>query len=188
MAEPDALTPDLEARLEALHEASFGWALHCCGGHAQDAEDVLQSAYLKILSGRARFAGLSSLRTWLFGVIRLTALESRRKRRDGERRDEIVALHLDPPGSAAGAPDAILEGDDTPERLREALRHLPARQREVLHLVFYQEMSIREAAGVMEISLGSARVHYDRGKKRLRSLLGLHPADSRDAGEEGANA
>jgi RNA polymerase sigma factor (sigma-70 family) len=184
MAEPEPLTPELEAHLEALHGASFGWALHCCAGHSQDAEDVLQSAYLKILTGRARFAGRSSLRTWLFGVIRLTALESRRKQRQGERRDEVLALHLDPPGDGAPPPDAILEGDDVPQRLREAMDRLPQRQREVLHLVFYQEMSVREAADVMEISLGSARVHYDRGKKRLRSLLGLHPADT-GAGEEG---
>lgn len=187
MAESRLLTPELEARLEALHGASFGWALHCCGGHAEDAEDVLQTVYVKVLSGRARFEGRSSLRTWLFGVIRLTALESRRRERAGAQRAELAALHMDPRGAEAAAPDAILDGDDGPDRLRDALGQLPPRQREVLHLVFYQEMSIREAADVMEISLGSARVHYDRGKKRLRSLLGLHPADIQGAPHEGGH-
>jgi DNA-directed RNA polymerase specialized sigma24 family protein len=40
-----------------------------------------------------------------------------------------------------------------------------------LHLVFYQDMSIADAAEVMEISVGSARTHYERGKARMRVIL-----------------
>jgi RNA polymerase sigma-70 factor (ECF subfamily) len=52
-----------------------------------------------------------------------------------------------------------------------ALGQLAERQREVLHLVFYQELTIEQAAGVMHISIGTARTHYERGKARLRELL-----------------
>jgi len=41
----------------------------------------------------------------------------------------------------------------------------------VLHLVFYQELTIEEASRVMNVSLGTARTHFDRGKRRLREIL-----------------
>ena len=59
--------------------------------------------------------------------------------------------------------------------MKWALEQLPDRQREVLILVFYQEMTIKEAAKSMEVSIGSARVHYDRGKKKLRAILSDEP-------------
>ena len=55
--------------------------------------------------------------------------------------------------------------------LEKALTKLSERQREALHLTFYQGMTVEEAAEVMSVSVGSARTHYTRGKERLRGLL-----------------
>ena len=71
---------DLKPELERLHSASFGWALNCCRRDATEAEEVLQTVYLKILEGKARFRGESSLKTWLFAVIRKTAATEYRRR------------------------------------------------------------------------------------------------------------
>src|SRR5215213_1828530 len=70
---------ELKAELEKLHQASFGWALNCCRHNHADAEEVLQSVYLKILLGKAVYRGESKLQTWLFAVIRKTAINERRK-------------------------------------------------------------------------------------------------------------
>jgi RNA polymerase sigma-70 factor (ECF subfamily) len=165
------LTPDkLETQLERLHEDSFGWALSCCAWDEADAEDVLQTTYLKVVSGRARFGGRSAFRTWLFGVIRQTAREHHRRVRSHQDRAERFAQEGSGHGRSAD-PAAEVERSEARQILLGALAELPARQREVLHLVFYQDMTVREAAEVMEVSLGSARVHYDRGKKRLKVLL-----------------
>ena len=65
--------------MAALHPASFAWALACTRWNAAEAEEVLQSVYLSVLEGRARFDGRASFRTWLFAVVRNTAARSRRR-------------------------------------------------------------------------------------------------------------
>lgn len=157
---------ELEASLHALHEASFGWARCCCDGNPDDAADVLQSTYVKVLSGNAHYGGRSTFKTWLFGVIRLTALELRRR----GARELTLAKRQERPADAR-PPDARLLEQEERLSLRRALAELPERQQEVLMLVFYHELSIADAAQVMEVSLGTARTHYERGKKRLRVLL-----------------
>jgi len=63
----------LRNALEAQHLESYGWALSCCRRRRDEAENVLQLVYLKVLSGKAVFDGRSSFKTWLFAVIRKTA-------------------------------------------------------------------------------------------------------------------
>lgn len=158
-------------QLEALHEDTFGWALACCGGDPERARDVLQDSYVKVAAGRAVFGGRSALKTWWFGVVRLTAMEGGRR----QRRWLAVIRELRESSDFPFAPDVPTEVGDMiccgPAALRAALKRLPQRQAEVLHLVFYQGLSITEAALVMKVSIGSARRHYDRGKKRLRREL-----------------
>jgi RNA polymerase sigma-70 factor (ECF subfamily) len=171
MNQPVPERDDLEARLAELHEASYGWACSCCGWDETDAEDVLQTAYVKVISGRARYDGRSTFRTWLFGVIRFTAREqSRRTKMRRERAGRMTREAQAAAAAATVAPDEV-ERDERAKLMREALAELPGRQRQVLHLVFYQDLTVQEAADVMEVSIGSARVHYDRAKKRLRALL-----------------
>jgi RNA polymerase sigma-70 factor, ECF subfamily len=157
-------------QLEDLHPASFGWALACCRWDRGEAEEVLQTTYLKVLDGKARFDGRSSFRTWLFAVIHRTAAERRRGRwlRDlaaGRWSDGRLA-----PAPAA-TPEALAAEAERAGRLRDALFALPSRQREVLHLVFYQDLTVEAAAEVLGISLGSARTHYHRGKASLQKRL-----------------
>src|SRR4030095_12695246 len=161
---------ELKAELEKLHGASFGWALSCCRRDRADAEEVLQTVYLKILEGKARYRGESTLKTWLFAVIRKTAMNERRKtflRALNAKTDSRSFEQI----SFGEEPAAEFDRSEVRKQFLRALECLPARQREVLHLVFYEDLSLREAAIVMNISIGSARQHYERGKKRLRESL-----------------
>lgn len=160
---------DLEAELERHHTAAFGWARCCCPGARDQAEDVLQAAYLKVLDGRARFERRSTFRTWLFGVIRRTAAEQRRRALIAQLMGLRWLGERDEPEAPSPADD--LDRTESSARVRSALDHLSARQRSVLHLVFYQDLTLSDAAAVLGISVGSARRHYERAKARLRTLL-----------------
>jgi len=160
---------ELEREVEQLHAASYGWALACCRRDRDDAEEVLQNVYVKILEGKARFDGRSSLKTWLFAVIRRTAAAHVRRRIVRELllakwgRQELEPVMPNPHRSA--------ETSQTSATLLDALQRLARRQREVLELVFYHDLTIEEAAVALNVSIGSARVHYQRGKKQLLAQL-----------------
>lgn len=160
---------ELRAQLEALHTESFGWALACSDGDPARAESVLQCSYLRVLEGRAQYEGRASFKTWFFGVVRNTAREER-------RRAIWRKLRLLPPEAAEALPagrsaEVSLVEAERRQAFRRLLGKLPRRQREALHLVFYQELTLEEAAQAMGVAVGSARTHYERGKKRLREML-----------------
>jgi RNA polymerase sigma-70 factor (ECF subfamily) len=162
-------TQDLGQQIEELHAAAFGWALACCDRDREDAADVLQQAYCKVFSGKARFEERSTLKTWLFGVIRLTAIEHRRWSIIRWLRSGSSAAE---PRVPVQTPDDLVAEREEATQLARALACLAARQGEVLHLVFYQGLSIAEAAEVMHVSVGTARQHYERGKRSLKMQLG----------------
>ena len=161
---------ELKRQLERVHADCFGWAMACCGRDRDDAEEVLQTVYLTVLDGRAHYEGQSSFRTWIFGVIRRTAASERRK---AWLRGLLLNREAGSLMPTAPAPsDAEVERNSRCDSLRHSLARLAARQREVLQLVFYHDLTVEEAAAVMGVSVGSARTHYARGKAHLAVLLG----------------
>ncbi|MEM7106500.1 MAG: sigma-70 family RNA polymerase sigma factor [Bacteroidota bacterium] len=155
--------------LEQIHAESFGWALRCCNYQREQAKDVLQSAYLKIFEGKARFNHKSSFKTWWFSVIRHTAIDWKTKLTKVSSREQAME---------AGSPsvdmntslDEIIKNEHQLV-FKKALGQLSQRQQEVLQLVFYHDMTIEKAATAMGVSIGSARTHYKRGKQNLGKIL-----------------
>lgn len=163
-------TGDLKAELQRLHELSFAWASYCCRNRGEEAQELLQEVYIRVLDGRARFDERSSVKTWLFGVIRRTASE--RARRRWLRVGLLTTWRSEEPEAARPPdPENVLCNAERNQQLRAALARLPRRQQEVLHLVFYQDLTVEESAKMLGISIGSARTHFARGKTRLREFL-----------------
>ena len=166
---------DVCAELERLHGECFGWALHCCSGRRTDAEEVLQSAYLKVLSGRARFNGGSSFKTWLLAVIRNTAADAERCATRGAVRlcEYEAAMETAVNGEVPGAE---LERREAHTELATALAALPGRQHEMLRLVFYHGLSVSQAAGAMGISGGHGANPL---RTREKATAGIADCDGR---------
>ncbi len=141
------------------HEASYRWACHCCHGDPELAKDVLQMVYMKILEGKAKYNQQSQIKTWLFSIIRFTAIDELKKRANHEFID-LAAINNIPSG-------------ESPEKENYAylLNCLSEKQREVLLLVFYHDLTIEAAAAVMNCNLGTARTHYQRAKKRMKEMI-----------------
>jgi len=149
---------DLQNILKEHHRNAFLWARQCCAFDEDMAKDVLQQVYLKILEGKAVYRKKSSVKTWLFSVIKFTAAEQKRKVGLTTTLDEADGY-------------VYLEEPEEQDSHEELIMLLPKRQQEVLLLVFYHGLTLEKAAEVMEISLGSVRTHYDRGKKNLKELI-----------------
>ncbi len=138
--------------------------MHCCDRNREDALEALQTAYQWILEGKAVFRGEGSWQAWIFGVIRNAA----RRRRRHVFRWNLRHLSLDLATPLAAVAPASEEDFSV---LAAQLQRLSRRQRDILHLVFYEEMTIDQSARTLGISPGSARRHYERAKQRLRKLL-----------------
>ena len=158
---------DLQQELKSVHEAAFQWSLHCTQGRRQDAEDALQAAYEALLNGSASFEGRSAFKSFLFGVIRNKARSLRRKKKLGRlvRLDAIREPSVEPTDRVDS------ETTERKARVREAILSLSPKQRDVLELVFYHDLTIEEAAQVMGVRLGTARTHYKRAKSGIQSYL-----------------
>jgi RNA polymerase sigma factor (sigma-70 family) len=150
--------------LEAIHDQVFGWALSRCDYERAVAEDLVQQAYVELLTGKAQFKQRSTLKTFVFSVVQNLAKSRYRRKASRLRLVQKVALENN---------EAAEVIDDTQQHagLWRAVQSLPQRQRDIVELVFCREMTIEEASRVMGVTTGTGRVHYDRAKKALRVKL-----------------
>ena len=169
MREHDALehNPQVSLKaLEALHSQLFGWALSRCGYDDAVAEDLMQQAYVEVLSGRARFDNKSTLKTFVFGIVQNLARSQFRRM---AVRLRLIRTYTNPDDDYQCATD---NADHSEQQLIwKAVESLPQRQRDITELVFCRDMTIEDASQVMGITVGTGRVHYDRAKKTLANAL-----------------
>lgn len=167
MRESDALEKNphvSRSALEALHSQVYGWALSRCDFDHATAEDLMQQTYVELLSGNARFDNKSSLKTFVFSVVQ--NLAKSRYRRLATRLRLVRTYRQDIAGEQVV--DGATPGDDEVWRTVKAL---PARQRDIIELVFCRDLTVEQASAVMGVSVGTGRQHYDRAKKALRERL-----------------
>jgi RNA polymerase sigma-70 factor (ECF subfamily) len=140
-------------------------------GHEADALDAVQDGFVKALTHLPGFQGRSSFKTWLLRVVSNAALDlgRQRGRRETLSLDGFAANDQDrvQPVTAAD-PAGGLERADLRRLLDRALGSLPEVQRQTFVLHADAELSYREVAEVLGISIGTvmSRLYYARQKLR----------------------
>lgn len=137
--------------------------------NSQDAEDVVQEAYLRALRYFPGFRGGDG-RAWLLIIVRNTCftwLHANRPLKDATEFDENFA----PPDSRAPNPEELALHTNTSTLVRKALEKLPRNFREVLVLRELEGLSYREIAAITGVPAGTVMSSLSRARARLRQAL-----------------
>jgi RNA polymerase sigma-70 factor (ECF subfamily) len=133
------------------------------------ADDLAAAVFVEAFAGYASFdERRGSIRPWLFGIANNLV---RRHRRTEERRLRAFARHGVDPVTDAGDLDRVEASGDGP-RLARALARLAARDREVLLLHAWADMTYEEIAQALDIPVGTVRSRLARARERMRVGLG----------------
>jgi RNA polymerase sigma-70 factor (ECF subfamily) len=135
----------------------------------QDAEDVVQEAYLRAFRFFTGFRG-GDTRAWLMRIVRNTCytwLHVNRPLQDAAEFDENIF----PPDSRALSPEEVVLQNDSGTLVRKALEMLPPNYREVLILRELEGMSYREIADITGMPAGTVVSSLSRARGRLRQAL-----------------
>ncbi len=133
-----------------------------CSRH--DAEDVLQSLFVRIVQKRQTLARVRHLEAYLYGMARNEAATYVRGRR-GTTKDGLGA---EPWLVARRTGEAAY---DLAEQMHLMLSRLPQAQREVVVMKIYRDKTFQEIARSLDISVNTAASRYRYGMERLRSLM-----------------
>ena len=132
----------------------------------QDAWDVLQQTWVRVLSGIGALREPASLGPWLYRVARHAAFNHGQVRATYQRL--LKEYH-----AAAPAEDAPDRADfETAEELHRGLVQLSVPHREVLTLFFLEDFSIEQIAAILEVPPGTVKSRLHHAKKALRAALG----------------
>jgi RNA polymerase sigma factor (sigma-70 family) len=150
--------------LDAAHNLAK-WLLRS----EQDAQDVVQEAYLRAFRSFAGFHG-SNGRAWLLTIVRNTSYTLLKKNGAADLTTTFdEEIHV--AGHESASPVAILEHSEDAELIREALNELPAEFREIVALRHQEGLSYKEIADIAQIPQGTVMSRLARARAKLKEYL-----------------
>lgn len=134
-------------------------------GNKEDAEDVLQETFLSIYKNINNLSSKEKLRPWIFTILK-NSCYTRYKKRKKEFPDEFILNKVDL--------DIDSKGEDeftTRNEIEEALLKLKPKEREVIVLFYYDDLSIEEIAKVLRTFKGTVKSRLFRARNNLKKEL-----------------
>ncbi len=140
--------------------------------HEEDAEDVVQEAFIRAYNRLERFEGRAHFKTWLYRITANTAIDLLRRRKRSEARNQ--ALDDMEPGVAAGQERAVF-GRQIRESVESALGELSELERAAFVLRHYEELSLKEISNTLDITVNATKQAVFRAVRKLRTTLAAVP-------------
>lgn len=144
---------------------AFGVAFRLLG-QREDAEDLVQEAFLVALERIDSFQAGRPFAPWFFRILTNRGLNARKSR----SLRQMEAIPGDAPARSE-SPERAAERSELRERLRAVLDGLPERQRTIVQLFELEGFSSAEIAEILELSDGTVRWHLHHARKVLREAL-----------------
>lgn len=148
------------------------WKVRCIVLNHEDANDVLQNAFLKVWNNLDSFQGKSSLSTWLHRIAINEALDLIRRHKAAH--SSTVSTEDDPGVAARLMSDDYFDGDEAQARLQEAVARLPEVQRTVFTLKYFDELKYSEISKILDTSEGALKASYHLAVKKITEYLHLY--------------
>ena len=135
-------------------------------GDSDDAEDVMQEAFLKAFTKLDSYRGEVSFGAWLKRIMINKALDFLRLKREQISLEDAGEVR-----EIVDEPDDTVDVEYRAEEIRKAIYDLPEGYRIVLSLILLEGYDHEEVSGILNISNATSRTQYHRAKKRLIELL-----------------
>ncbi|WP_120495755.1 sigma-70 family RNA polymerase sigma factor [Kiloniella sp. EL199] len=142
-----------------------------------EAEDIAQEAFVRLWKQSHDWQAKAKISTWLYRVAHNLAIDAiRRRERQKLSVNDQVEINENTTCTQNNQ-DHMLHQQDITRQIETAISHLPERQRTAITLVHHRDMSNKEAAHVMDISVDALESLLARGRKSLKKILSESRAD-----------
>ena len=132
------------------------------------AEDIFQEVFIKVYKNLSTFVGNSSIKTW---IIRITINTCKDYLKSAYNRRVVPMMEYHEETISSESDYNEVEKRDTNHLIKEAVLSLPAKYRDVVMCVYFNDMSIAEAAKVLDIAEGTAKSRLARARQKLKDVL-----------------
>ena len=132
------------------------------------AEDIFQEVFIKVNQKLSTFEGNSSIKTW---IIRITINTCKDYLKSAWNRKVIPMMEYQEDQIVSDTDFDSVESQDTNDIIKAAVLSLPAKYKDVVLCVYYNEMTIAEAAIVLRVAEGTVKSRLSRARQKLKSAL-----------------